>query len=253
MATTKLEFIQEGRDSFNHPLRDRGLVTDTTMPEFGLGKSWQAKAFAQGWAEERAKYNAPAQGCPACAAGLPIVTKPYPVQSIAPTAGETLEAGRAAHAEQNARMASENRRADRIAAMVKGYTTAILFTETNRDGEPLDDLGYELHPDAFALADEVCTVFYDRHTADLGAYADLRRADVGTDYHHSRRHLIAYEYAGHDLWLTSQGHGAGFWDRGLGRLGDRLTKAAKRFEGFSVYTDELDAVNLDGPYHATWK
>ena len=35
------------------------------------------------------------------------------------------------------------------------------------------------------------------------------------------------EQMGHDFWLTRNGHGAGFWDRGLGTLGDRLTKWAE--------------------------
>ena len=30
--------------------------------------------------------------------------------------------------------------------------------------------------------------------------------------------------AGIDFWLTRNGHGAGFWDRGLGEVGDQLTK-----------------------------
>lgn len=34
-------------------------------------------------------------------------------------------------------------------------------------------------------------------------------------------------YAGDDFWLTRNRHGAGFWDRGLGEAGDKLTKAAK--------------------------
>jgi hypothetical protein len=34
---------------------------------------------------------------------------------------------------------------------------------------------------------------------------------------------------GHDLWLTAAGHGAGFWDRGLGAAGARLTAYAKLF------------------------
>ena len=33
--------------------------------------------------------------------------------------------------------------------------------------------------------------------------------------------------SGHDFWLTREGHGAGFLDRGLGELGDKLTKSAK--------------------------
>lgn len=39
---------------------------------------------------------------------------------------------------------------------------------------------------------------------------------------------------GHDLWLTSQGHGAGFWDRpelDAGELGDKLTAACKALRG----------------------
>jgi hypothetical protein len=38
------------------------------------------------------------------------------------------------------------------------------------------------------------------------------------------------EQAGHDLWLTRQGHGAGFWDRGElyeGDGGEYLTRRAK--------------------------
>lgn len=49
--------------------------------------------------------------------------------------------------------------------------------------------------------------------------------DCGND----RPHLAA---AGHDLWLTSQGHGAGFWDRGLpDDLSDTLCAASRRFSG----------------------
>ena len=31
------------------------------------------------------------------------------------------------------------------------------------------------------------------------------------------------EQIGHDFWLTRNGHGAGFWDRGLGETGKKLT------------------------------
>lgn len=33
--------------------------------------------------------------------------------------------------------------------------------------------------------------------------------------------------AGHDFALTRNGHGAGFWDRGLGEIGDELSDLAK--------------------------
>lgn len=32
---------------------------------------------------------------------------------------------------------------------------------------------------------------------------------------------------GHDLWLTRNGHGAGFWDRGLGDVGEKLSDIAR--------------------------
>jgi hypothetical protein len=34
---------------------------------------------------------------------------------------------------------------------------------------------------------------------------------------------------GHDIWLTRNGHGAGFWDRDLGALGDTLTDIAHSY------------------------
>lgn len=59
------------------------------------------------------------------------------------------------------------------------------------------------------------------HAEGYGAHPDC-----GTD----RPWLAAL---GHDLWLTSQGHGAGFWDRDTlpEPLGKTLTTIAKRFAG----------------------
>lgn len=38
------------------------------------------------------------------------------------------------------------------------------------------------------------------------------------------------EQAGHDFWLTRNGHGAGFWDRGKSQ-GAELTRIAKSYSG----------------------
>lgn len=40
---------------------------------------------------------------------------------------------------------------------------------------------------------------------------------------------------GHDFWLTRNHHGAGFWDRGLGELGTRLTDAAHVYGSCDLY------------------
>jgi hypothetical protein len=46
------------------------------------------------------------------------------------------------------------------------------------------------------------------------------------------------EQCGHDFWLTRNGHGAGFWDRGLGALGERLTRAAKSHGSVDLYVND---------------
>lgn len=50
---------------------------------------------------------------------------------------------------------------------------------------------------------------------------------------------IGYDFsdAGHDFWLTRNGHGAGFWDRGLGERGDKLTSLSESFGEKSPYID----------------
>ncbi len=54
------------------------------------------------------------------------------------------------------------------------------------------------------------------------------------------------EQIGHDLWLTRQGHGAGFWDRGLPN-GDKLTELCKMIEFHGeVYTGDDEIVHIDG-------
>ena len=46
------------------------------------------------------------------------------------------------------------------------------------------------------------------------------------------------EQFGHDFWLTRNGHGAGFWDRGLDALGDTLTKWADTFKAVDMYVGD---------------
>jgi hypothetical protein len=50
--------------------------------------------------------------------------------------------------------------------------------------------------------------------------------------------------AGHDYWLTRNGHGTGFWDRGLGEVGDKLTAICKYQERHLFVNDsgKLDYV-----------
>jgi hypothetical protein len=90
------------------------------------------------------------------------------------------------------------------------------------DPVPLDSLGLEWSTDANNAAREVCESFVATALADLVAVAAMVE-QVG------RSEYSAAELAGHDLWLTSARHGTGFWDRGYGAAGDRLTKVAHTF------------------------
>ncbi len=89
----------------------------------------------------------------------------------------------------------------------RAYKVAALWSSTDYNGEPLDK-GRDrddIHGDAHEAMDKDCAAFVDEQ------WEDLRGLDP--------------EQCGHDFWLTRNGHGAGFWDRGLGDVGERLTAA----------------------------
>jgi hypothetical protein len=52
-------------------------------------------------------------------------------------------------------------------------------------------------------------------------------------------------YAGHDFWLTRNRHGAGFWDRGLGKVGETLTELAHPYgEAWVVFDPEEELLSI---------
>jgi hypothetical protein len=86
--------------------------------------------------------------------------------------------------------------------------------DPDAEPQPLEELGYtELDLSHHALEEigNDCRDFYGEH-------ADQWRAAGWDD-----------EQAGHDFCLTRNGHGAGFWDRGKGAVGDELTAACKPY------------------------
>lgn len=111
-----------------------------------------------------------------------------------------------------------------LAAMVDQYIETALWSTLAVDYEQdttLADSGYravDLAPETRAAAEQVCASFVGLVGADLD--------DMDP------------EQAGHDLWLTRERHGAGFWDRGLGERGDRLTALARTFGGADWYVGD---------------
>jgi hypothetical protein len=43
---------------------------------------------------------------------------------------------------------------------------------------------------------------------------------------------------GHNFWLTRNGHGTGFWDRGLRDVGERLTDACRPYGECDLYVGD---------------
>lgn len=94
---------------------------------------------------------------------------------------------------------------------------------------PISDAGVD---DDFDYIDAVVPLIADDVTAFVtDNWQTLSEADV------------APEQAGHDLILTANRHGAGFWDRGLGDAGDTLTQATRGYSfdaEFRLWGDYAD-------------
>ena len=95
--------------------------------------------------------------------------------------------------------------------MFAAYVECALWSSLDDQDEPLD-AAYD--------ADDIDADSLASMRDDVDAFAEANADDLES---------ISADQAGHDFWLTRNGHGAGFWDRGLGELGDRLTKACRPY------------------------
>jgi len=100
---------------------------------------------------------------------------------------------------------------------VIGYLEAALWTGTDESdesgGEPLDS-NYDI--------DDFAGEAIEKAVADSTKFMAENRIDL-------IKASKDYSQHGHDFLLTRNGHGAGFWDRGYGKVGERLTAATKRY------------------------
>ena len=102
--------------------------------------------------------------------------------------------------------------------MADHYLEAALFTETDDAGNPLDD--------RYAIK-------------DITGQARLRaEVDCGSFLFKALPYLLADDYdmevAGHDFWLSRNGHGSGFFDHG-GKHDDTLQDIAKGYGEIDLY------------------
>lgn len=104
----------------------------------------------------------------------------------------------------------------------EAYFETALWSTTDFDGVPLDN--------CFEVEDlqQRMPKWFKEQLKDIKDFREANAAllkQAGDDAQN-----------GHDFWLTREGHGAGFWDRGYGAVGDKLTAAA---HGYGNAGDEL--------------
>lgn len=114
----------------------------------------------------------------------------------------------------------------------RSYIQAMIWASTDEDDRPMDE-DYnidDLAPETLERIKVDCLRF-------VTAYRDVLRKVMGFN---------SYDWgsAGHDFWLTRCGHGAGFWDRGMGEHGDELTEACEVYGNLDLYVGDDDQLYL---------
>lgn len=111
---------------------------------------------------------------------------------------------------------------------VSAYVGCALWSSSDEDGESLDAVhtADDIADASMGAMRAECQDFYD-------AQCDLWRSVYMSD-----------EQAGHDFWLTRNRHGAGFWDRGLGAVGDQLTAFARPYGECDLYIGDDNLVHV---------
>lgn len=103
------------------------------------------------------------------------------------------------------------------------FWSSVHFEDENDScGTPMDGMELDLAGEAKEAMAKDCDDFLDLLETE------------GVEW----QSILSDEQMGHDFWLTRNGHGAGFWDRGIGELGDTLTKWAKSYGSCDLYVGD---------------
>lgn len=118
-----------------------------------------------------------------------------------------------------------------LPAMLAGYLECALWASTADDGEPLDAGHFptDIADESQAAAREACESFVLAASAK-GIALEALPLDSSA--------------IGHDLWLSRNHHGAGFWDRGLGDVGQHLSDEAHAMGSSDAYVGDDGRVYL---------
>ena len=116
----------------------------------------------------------------------------------------------------------------KLSRYMTDYLVCVLWSSTDDDGNPLDDnYGVE----------DINTSDVMQHEKQLEDFIEANWDDISEAD-------LDLEQVAHDFWLTRNGHGTGFWDRGLGEVGERLSAAAKVYGSSDAYVGDDGKVYL---------
>jgi hypothetical protein len=120
--------------------------------------------------------------------------------------------------------------------MLKAYIETALWSSTGDDDQPLDKThGIEdIAPATLEQMEADCKAFEETATQWL----------TNENMLVSERGGSVMARAGHDFWLTRNGHGAGFWDGDWARdAGIALTNIAKPFGSVDLYVGDDNKIH----------
>lgn len=106
-----------------------------------------------------------------------------------------------------------------LSDMVLGYVTCALWCSLDDKGESLDSMFSEndIAPESLSAMREDCRKFATDNASIFAACIGQGKCD--------------WSLAGHDYWLTRNGHGCGFWDGDWPKeAGEALSKACRYHE-----------------------
>lgn len=130
-------------------------------------------------------------------------------------------------------------------AFTQGYIEAMFFTDTchreeskwlkhledgTNEGSIPCDKGFEdIDPESLKIIIADCATFIKDNNDLLGKAWSRGCGFLEGGYDES--------CAGRDFWFTRNGHGVGYWDRGLDDIGEELTKACESYKEVMTFTE----------------
>lgn len=125
----------------------------------------------------------------------------------------------------------------KIDEFTTGYIEALFFFSPE-DQETMETCaGLGLADESLEKLVEDCQTFQTNYPGLLREYYAKCRKSANEYTPESR--------AGHDFYLTRNYHGAGFWDRGFGKVGEKLTAVSHTFREQDLYRGDDGLAHIE--------